>query len=281
MPRFDIEIDTETKQIIVLQDDKPIKYTHITMGKYSNEKIYFSCVNLNNENTKISLKTSFIDLENKENYQESELINKHKVGGIYKITNIVNNKFYIGSTVSFLKRGRNHLYHLKNKQHRNKYLQNSWNKYGEGSFIFEILEIYQNPTKELLMQREQWHIDNSNCCDPNIGYNLSKNVYRCNLGVERSEEFKKQMSKLKKGKRLPHSKEWCKNISNSRLGHTVSEQTREKIRNSLKGAKSPNYGKSPSKETIAKMSLARTLYYQNKRELYNNTDKENNNDSKM
>jgi group I intron endonuclease len=59
---------------------------------------------------------------------------------IYKITNIVNDKIYIGSTKDFATRCRTHINELNKNTHRNSKLQNSWNKYGKNNFRFEIIE---------------------------------------------------------------------------------------------------------------------------------------------
>ena len=58
--------------------------------------------------------------------------------GIYKITNNINNKFYIGSSKNITKRFKEHKWRLKNNKHPNNKLQNSWNKYGEENFKFEV-----------------------------------------------------------------------------------------------------------------------------------------------
>lgn len=42
------------------------------------------------------------------------------------------------------------------------------------------------------------------------------------------------------------------------IGHTTSKETRDKISASMMGKKSPNFGKSPSEETIAKMRASWT-----------------------
>jgi group I intron endonuclease len=62
--------------------------------------------------------------------------------GIYRIINVVNGKFYIGSTATlgFQKRWYSHLKNLKSGNHPNQHLQHSWNKHGEQNFKFEILE---------------------------------------------------------------------------------------------------------------------------------------------
>lgn len=61
------------------------------------------------------------------------------LSGVYKITNSINNKFYIGSSFDINKRKKEHIYKLNNDLHHCKYLQNAWNKYGEDNFNFEVL----------------------------------------------------------------------------------------------------------------------------------------------
>jgi group I intron endonuclease len=56
---------------------------------------------------------------------------------IYKITNIVNNKFYIGSAQKFDRRQKTHIKLLQKNIHPNMHLQNSFNLYGIDNFKFE------------------------------------------------------------------------------------------------------------------------------------------------
>lgn len=75
--------------------------------------------------------------------------------GIYKITCSGNNKSYIGQSVSIKRRWRDHLAELRRGAHYNNYLQNAFNKYGEESFSFEILELCP---QSKLNEREQFYI---------------------------------------------------------------------------------------------------------------------------
>lgn len=88
--------------------------------------------------------------------------------GVYKITNIVNSKFYIGSTTrSFAIRWRQWRYELKKKIARSTYLQRAWLKYGSENFRFEVFEVVED--KSLVLEREQYWIDTLkpeyNICD--------------------------------------------------------------------------------------------------------------------
>lgn len=81
---------------------------------------------------------------------------KSKSSCIYKITNIINGKFYIGSTIHYNIRINCHFSSLRKKRHNNEYLQNAFNKYGEENFISEILEICE-PSR--LREIEQLYLD--------------------------------------------------------------------------------------------------------------------------
>lgn len=121
-------------------------------------------------------------------------MSKFKEIGIYKITNTINNKIYIGSTISsFSKRFAVHKCDLrKNKHHSNK-LQNSWNKHGENNFKFEILEICD---KEFCLIKEQEYI---NLYNPHItGYNINPNASNCGGRVV-SQKTRDQISNKLKG----------------------------------------------------------------------------------
>jgi len=111
--------------------------------------------------------------------------------GIYKITNIKNGKFYIGSSENVEERWSGHKSELKRGKHVNRHLQYAWNKNGKESFIFEILETFQKDRK-FLLQREQFYLDMWEPYDRNVGYNLCEMV-NGTLGFKHSEETKKKM----------------------------------------------------------------------------------------
>lgn len=84
--------------------------------------------------------------------------NNKNESGIYCITNSINNKVYIGSTICFFTRKRQHFIELKGGYHNNPKLQNFVNKYGIDTLSFYILETC---TIDTLLEREQWYLDNT------------------------------------------------------------------------------------------------------------------------
>lgn len=116
--------------------------------------------------------------------------------GIYKITNLINKKIYIGSAVDLNKRKREHFSTLKVNTHFNDYLQRSFNKYGIENFKWEILE-FCDPEK--CIGREQYYLDTllfaseQNTKFNKLGYNICR-VAGSLLGTKRTEEQRKRMS---------------------------------------------------------------------------------------
>lgn len=89
--------------------------------------------------------------------------------GIYKITNLVNNKVYIGQSISIERRFKDHVSGLNGGYGHNLHFQNAWNKYGQDNFKFEILEEIENCN--LLDEREIYYISLYNSNNPKYGYN--------------------------------------------------------------------------------------------------------------
>jgi hypothetical protein len=76
--------------------------------------------------------------------------------GIYKITNIITQDSYIGSSVNVKQRKNKHFSDLNLNKHFSLHLQRSYNKHGKQNFNFEILA---KAPKEYLIKLEQWFLD--------------------------------------------------------------------------------------------------------------------------
>ena len=84
--------------------------------------------------------------------------------GIYKITNKINNKCYIGQSINIKRRFNGH----KSGDH-NEYLENAIKKYGIDNFNFEILEECK---KNELNEKEIFYIKLYKSVNRRYGYNI-------------------------------------------------------------------------------------------------------------
>lgn len=184
--------------------------------------------------------------------------------GIYKIICIPTGKIYIGSSVNISVRITSHKTSLRGKRHANTYLQRAWEKHGEGSFTFEILEYI---TEELLLERESYWIQFYKSDSKSSGFN----IWTADRGrMRHSEETKRKIGLGNKGKRKgrvvnspenierfremskqPKSIEHNAKVSKSKTGKKrppFSEEWKQKLREVLKRGR----------ETIAKEKTTET-----------------------
>ena len=153
-----------------------------------------------------------------------------KISGIYKIVNTANGKKYVGSAINIKNRWRVHRQSLRQSKHHSPYLQRAWNKYGEESFEFIIIEECQ-PIKEVLFKREQFWIDTLRAYGK-TGYNVAKIAGASMSGMKHTESALKKMRgrNWTEEQRLGISGE-----SNHMYGKTLSSEAKEKC--SWKGRK--------------------------------------------
>jgi group I intron endonuclease len=204
---------------------------------------------------------------------------------IYKIRNVVNNKFYVGSTTNSRRRFWEHRKALRDGNHSCIHLQRAWNKYGEDCFKFEVVESVEHRDK-LFTAEQRWldeHFGRSHCyntaayadapmrnASPEMRAHLAnktrewlKDNPHPLKGTRLSEERRMQCveagQKVPKGEDsplygVPRSDEVkakisakCKGLPNKMKGKTLSEQGRANIAAAVKrGEESHFYGKRPT-----------------------------------
>jgi hypothetical protein len=105
-------------------------------------------------------------------------------------------------------------------------LQHAWNKYGEQSFVCDVLEL---TLPQLLLEREQAWIDN---LKPSL--NIAPYAQSAHLGVKHTPESIAKMSVKRRGKPphnigKPHTPESREKNRQKHLGKTLSPETRQKM----------------------------------------------------
>lgn len=177
----------------------------------------------------------------------------------YLITNKINGKQYVGQTKRSLTA--RFIGHCE----KGSALHSAIQKYGKASFDLRELGTYDS--LEDLNNAEQYFIDYFNCITPN-GYNLTSGGEG---GYIRTQETKDKISKAKLGISNPKVSEALKGKHNSpktefKKGHISKHNL------SYPGDKNPMYGKvgamkgrTHSSESRAKISAAKRLYWENKR----------------
>lgn len=122
---------------------------------------------------------------------------REKICGVYKISNILNGKNYIGISKDCYRRKTSHFSALNRNKHSNSHLQRAWNKYGANAFDFSIIE--QCP-QSCLEEREVFWITHFDSC--NNGYNQSYGADGT-VNVVYPEERGVKISKALKGRKYP------------------------------------------------------------------------------
>jgi len=168
---------------------------------------------------------------------------------IYKIINVINNKFYVGSAVNFEKRKARHLWRLRRGDHANKYLQAAWAKYGEQAFVFAVVQEVAD-SEDLLTAENVWlyeHVGKEYCYNiatdataPTRGWSAEKNPM-WGKTFSHTEDAKARIGAASKT-RVQSEKEKAKRRQTMR-GHSVSTSTRAKISATLSGEGNFWYGK--------------------------------------
>lgn len=199
---------------------------------------------------------------------------------IYKVTNILNDKVYIGQTTQGIKkRFRQHCY-------QGNALTNAIKKQGKQNFTIEVIKVVNS--LKVANDMEIRLIKKFNCLVPN-GYNIAiggdkfamtdsikAKISKSMKGKRKSPEHKEKIrlnnilhgEKRKGVKRSIFSQNWKNNMSKSHIGKKLSDDHKDVISKALRGSekfKKMERGKffrenNPSKNRILKEKIARSKY---------------------
>lgn len=203
-------------------------------------------------------------------------MSKYKICGIYKITNMINGKVYIGQAKDIEKRHKDHINMSFNQNlHQYNYvLYRAIRKHGLENFSFEFLIEVE---EELLDLMEIYYIEQYNSyiyAENSNGYNMTRGGQSNRNGIvskKQREKISKTLKGMHAGEDNPfygktHSeeskrrmsisqKERFKNKENHPMwGKSLSEEQKQKISESERGEKHYNFGKTLSEEQKAKIS---------------------------
>lgn len=185
------------------------------------------------------------------------------MGSIYLITNLINNKKYVGQTKrQITTRIKEHLQIAQNTKY-NLHLYNSIRKYGVDNFSIEVLK-----TDIPEMELDKWEMYYIGLYDTyNNGYNntLGGGGVR---GYHHSEETKQKISKSQLEHQERYTEERAKKISYALKGRPFSEEHKKhlsesRLKNPIKYCGEANgfYGKHHTQESKQKMHNSSIKYY--------------------
>lgn len=174
-----------------------------------------------------------------------------KYGYIYKTTNNINGKIYIGRHMSY----KYDRWYLGSGSK----IRAAIEKYGDDNFSNELLCWCYS--EEELNEKEIAAISYYNSTDPNIGYNISKGGTKGNwladLSPEEAAAYRQKFSMMSKtgicGNKGKHLSEKHKQrISESNKGRVFSEEHIQKLSKAFKGKRAWNKGLTSEDERVQK-----------------------------
>lgn len=159
---------------------------------------------------------------------------KRVICGIYKITNTINGKIYIGQSVDINARWNVHKNKCKFVKY-NSHFYSAIRRYGIDNFVFEIVAECPTSCLDIL---ETVYIKELKSQTPN-GYNILSGGSRRKDDYKHTNETKTKISKAHKGRK--HSEEAKKNMSKAKKNQSLYTRTLNAF--SKLGTGNPMFGK--------------------------------------
>lgn len=148
--------------------------------------------------------------------------------GVYVITNTSNGKVYVGQSVNCKERWKSHQNQFRNGKHFNKHLQRAYDKYGEASFTFYLLEMCDQCDMD---ERERYWIELLQASNPDLGYNKELGGSK---GKKASKELRERMAEISRLRFTLHGNH-LKGYAKNRLGRHHSIETKARISSARSG----------------------------------------------
>lgn len=192
--------------------------------------------------------------------------------GIYKIINVVNNKFYVGSAVDLKRRKTRHFSELRTGKHNNRHLQAAWVKYGEQAFVFVVVEELPDDA-DLLAAENVWlkeHVGKDYCYNLGVDATAPMMGFGGELsptwGYKHTNEAKAVIAAASTGR--VQDQETIQRKTAHLIGKPKPAEVRAKISATLSGEgnywygkKRPDHGAKVSRRVVATSPDGRTLEY--------------------
>ena len=208
---------------------------------------------------------------------------KQPIIGVYKISNLVSDRYYIGYSKNINKRFCVHRSKLKNSCHDNIFLQRAYNLDGEDKFIYEIIhkcntdkeakEIELQYLTDLSIRNKLYNLNYNNSGGDLLTNHPDKESIREQILKSYTETISKMSSEERKEKYgkngekngmygKTHTEEARKKFSEVHTGNSyckgkkASDETKKKFSEIAKqriGEKNPFFGKHHTEETKEKL----------------------------
>ena len=151
-------------------------------------------------------------------------MDKGTLGCVYSIKCVNSGRIYIGQTINFKRRDWEHKNLLRKGLHKNKYLQQDFNLYGEESLKFDLIQDNLNLNDRKVL--ETYYIQYYGGIESNNVYNYQDNI--------------------------TENREMRKSVSDNQKGKVIKQESIDKMRKSLTGRKLSNEHKLHIKQSCSK-----------------------------
>lgn len=199
---------------------------------------------------------------------------------IYKYTNLINGKIYIGSTKNIRERQATHIRVSNNPKYQHYTLYRAANKYGWESFMFDVIE---ECCPLLRNDRENHWINYYHTLDNRYGYNMKladntciseetlKRLSDSHMGIVYSEERNRKIGLKSKGNKYSlgtkQSQETIEKRTQKLKGQKRTDEFKQKMSENMLGNKNHRFGKKEDPELTKKRMERLEEIRRRKREL--------------